>query len=116
MKQRLISLTLALAVILCVSVPALAAVQSTVAIPTLSFNGTTANCNVRILASGLYIDATLSLYCGGTLIDSWSDSRYHRVDLSGTASVVSGNTYTLTVSGTAGGTPISSTPVTKTCP
>ena len=36
--------------------------------------------------------------------------------LTGTHSVVSGRTYTLTVSGTAGGVAFTGTPVSKTCP
>ena len=62
------------------------------------------------------IDATMELWYGSTLVDSWSDSDSTCLTLAGTHSVVSGRTYTLTVSGTAGGIAFTGTPVSKTCP
>lgn len=39
--------------------------------PTLTFSGTTANCGVVIISIGDEIDATLELWKGNILIDSW---------------------------------------------
>ena len=46
----------------------------------------------------------------------WAFIYSDRLTLAGTHSVVSGRTYTLTVSGTAGGIAFTGTPVSKTCP
>ena len=84
--------------------------------PRLNFNGTTASCYVKLYYPNKSIDATLKLYKGNTLIASWHKTGNTSVTISGTHSVVSGNTYTLKVTGTAGGNTINITPVTKTCP
>ena len=115
MKKRIVSGVLAVVLILTLSVYSLAATKMHSVVPKLTFNGATATCSASIVASG-YIDATLELYCSSTLIDSWSATGTNYLNLMGSTSVVSGNTYTLRVSGTAGGEVISSTPVTKTCP
>lgn len=84
--------------------------------PSLSFSGTTANCAVSIKAFGKYIDATLELWQGSTLVDSWQNTGNNRVYISGTHSnCTPGVTYTLTVTGTIGGVPITCTPVTGSC-
>lgn len=74
--------------------------------PSLSFDGTTANCEVVVTSYG-DIDITLSLWQGSTLIDSWSDSGFGMVSMSESCSVTKGKTYKLTVSGTAGGQTVS---------
>lgn len=74
--------------------------------PILSFNGSTANCEVSVTAYG-DIDITLSLWQGSTLIDSWSGSGFGSVSMSESCSVTKGKNYTLTVSGTAGGQTVS---------
>ncbi len=116
MTRRIISCILAVVLILSLGISTFAAVQAVITSPKLTFSGTTANCSATVTAAGSYICATLELYCGGSLVDSWSENGNNRVNPAGTATVVSGNTYTLIVSGTAGGAPFSSTPVTKTCP
>lgn len=84
--------------------------------PSLEFNGNVANCSVSIIRVGKTIDATLSLWHGGTCVASWHKTKLSSVVISETATVVSGVTYTLTVSGTIDGVPFSSTAITKTCP
>ena len=116
LTKRIVSLILAVTMVMCLGISTFAAVQVVRSSAKLTFSGTTANCSADVIASGSYISATLSLYCGGSLVASWSDSGYDAVNPSGSATVVSGNTYTLIVSGTAGGAPFSSPPVTKTCP
>ncbi|MBQ3930756.1 MAG: hypothetical protein II725_00580 [Firmicutes bacterium] len=71
--------------------------------PTLSISGNQATCSVTVRAPGKTIDATLELWQGSTLVASWSDCRTGIVVLSETVTVVSGLTYTLTVSGTING-------------
>lgn len=66
--------------------------------------------------SGKVIDATMDLWCGNTLIDSWSGSSTSRLILSGTHNVVSGQKYTLTVSGNINGVTFDGPSISKTCP
>ena len=82
--------------------------------PTISFVSGQASCKVIITASGMPIEATLELWQGSTLIASWTDDGTGVLILSGTASVVSGLTYTLTVSGTINGVEFTPCSVTKT--
>jgi hypothetical protein len=49
-------------------------------------------------------------------VDSWSGSATSRLVITGTHSVVSGQTYTLKVNGTINEVAFSSAPITKTCP
>lgn len=114
MKKRLISLLFVFAVVM--SLMANAAIQATQVRPTLTFSGTTATCGVTVMDSGKAIDATMELWYGSTLVDSWSGAATSRLTLTGTHSVVSGRTYTLTVSGTVGGIAFTGTPISKTCP
>lgn len=82
--------------------------------PTLTITGSQASCSVTIRATGKTIDATLELWQGSSLIASWTDCNTGVLTLSGTASVVSGLTYTLTVSGTINGVEFTPCSVTKT--
>jgi len=113
MKKRWIPLLLVLALMM--SPTANAAIQAVQVRPTLTFSGTTATCKTVISGVGT-IDATMELWYGSTLVDSWSGTATSRLTLTGTHSVVSGRTYTLTVSGTAGGVSFTGTPISKTCP
>lgn len=114
MKKRLISLLFVFVMVM--SLTANAALQATRVVPTLTFSGTTANCEAIVTDSGKVIDATMELWCGSTLVDSWSGTATSRLALTGTRSVVSGRTYTLTVSGTVNGVAFTGTPISKTCP
>jgi len=82
--------------------------------PFLTFSGTTANCSVMIMEAGT-INATMSLWCGNTLVDIWSGNASNTLYLSGSCPVVKGQTYTLKVSGTIGGVLFNGIPVTATC-
>ena len=82
---------------------------------TLTFSGATATCRSTITGVGT-IDATMELWYGGTLIDSWSDTGSNRLTLTGSHSVVSGQTYTLTVNGTVDGIAFNEASISKTCP
>lgn len=83
--------------------------------PTLSFSGTTANCKVTVSEFNKEITVTMSLWDGKTCIASWSDSGKSIVSMSKSCAVEAGKSYTLQVSGTVGGSPISATPLTRTC-
>ncbi len=82
--------------------------------PIMRVIGSTATCSVKLTAPGKLIDATLTLTQGSTVIASWSDSAVGTLTLSGTATVTSGLTYTLTVSGTIDGVPFTPASITKT--
>ena len=81
----------------------------------LTFSGTTANCKATVSASGKSINVTLELWCGNTLVRSWSGSGTSYLVVSGTCSVTSGKTYTLKAHGTIDGTAFTATSVTKKC-
>ena len=82
--------------------------------PTLTFTGTTTHCRVSITEIGKSIEATFELWQGNTLVDSWVGSETYLV-IAGNHSVISGQTYTLKVTGTMDGIPFTGTPVTKKC-
>lgn len=114
MTKRVIALCLC--IVLLFSVTAHGTVRSAGARPTLSFNGTTANCRITINCPGQRISVKMELWCGNTKLKTWTKTGTSYVSLSKTSPVVNGNTYTLVVSGTAGGESINATTVTNTCP
>lgn len=83
--------------------------------PSLEFDGTTANCKVVIISNGDDIDATLELWRGSTLVDSWPGEGTSYVSISGKCTVKKGVTYTLKVSGTIGGVSIDCDNISRTC-
>ena len=68
--------------------------------PTVTLYGSTASCKVKLKYPGQTIDATLELTQGSNVIASWSGNATGSLTLSGNATVQTGVTYTLTVSGT----------------
>ena len=82
--------------------------------PKMTVIGSTATCSVTLSAPGKVIDATLELKQGSTVIASWSDTATGLLTLSGTATVVSGVTYTLTVYGTIDNVAFVPASITKT--
>ena len=82
--------------------------------PRMTIAGNTATCSVKINAAGKEIDATLELKQGSTVIESWSDTATGSLTLSGTATVTSGVTYTLTISGTIDGVAFTPKSITRT--
>ena len=83
---------------------------------TLSFQGTTAVCAASVSEPGKQIKATLELWCGTTRVDSWSANGTSHVEFEETASVSSGKTYRLVLSGTIDGKAFTPQSITKTCP
>ena len=116
MKRKLMAVILAMVLVLTQGMAAHAAeIRSTDVIPTLAFDGTTAECQVRITAPGKKIVATLELWCGTVLIDSWPGTASTLLVINGSGTVVKGRTYTLKVSGTIGGETFQGTPISATC-
>ena len=73
MKKKTISLILALILLLSCSATAQAtSVQAATPSASITINGTTATCRVSIAKPGKTIHATLQLWQGRTMIDSWS--------------------------------------------
>ena len=86
--------------------------------PTLSFDDEVAECYVecRGTSTNDRIEATLTLYRGSTVIDSWSKSGKGSITISETCDVVSGVTYRLAVSWSVNGVQQNTVGTTKTCP
>lgn len=114
-KKRIIPVAIILALLLCIGVSAAQPRVSVVATPKLSFSGTTANCSAAITSPDDEISATLTLWRGNRVIDSWSETATSAVLISGSCTVTEGLTYTLRLTGTIDGTPIQVVSVSGTC-
>lgn len=114
MQRRAIGIAAALLLMLSITANA---VQMRILRPTvtLSFSGTTANCSAIVTDAGKELVITLELWHGDDLVDSWPASGNGKVAVQGSCRVVKGETYTLIVTGTANGSPFSSTPFSRTC-
>ncbi len=71
--------------------------------PSITVDNNTANCTASVVMFGSTISATLELYQGDTLVDSWQKTGTGMVVFSENATIVRGLTYTLTISGTING-------------
>ena len=78
-------------------------------------NGTIGNCTAIVNSPTDYIEATMELRRGATVIDSWDASGTGSVTLSETASLARGYSYTLIVYGTTNGTSFPAKSITKMC-
>lgn len=117
MRKKLLACTVVLcAILFSLTVAHAAVVPYATPRATLDFNGTTATCSVRISAPGKTIKATMQLWQGNTLVDSWSGSGTSTLRLSETHSVTKGKTYTVRVTCTVNGSSYAVNPTTKTCP
>lgn len=114
MKRRMAALVCVLMFVLSMTANA-AEPRAKQVVPTLTFSGTTANCSVTIMELGKDINATMSLWCGNTLVDYWSGNAANMLTLGGSCPVVKGQTYTLKVSGTIGGVLFNGVPIIATC-
>ena len=94
MKKRILSL--ALLAVMVLSLTAQAANFSLSGRPRLTISGTTATCSATVESdSDDEIKIILTLWCGESIVDSWSKTGTGRVSLSKTCRVVAGNTYDL---------------------
>ena len=117
MKRRV--LTLVTLVILVLTIGAQAAEPwSASGKPRLTFDGTTAYCSAtcRGESSRDSVKATIALYKGSALLDSWSDSGTGSVTVSGQYGVKSGESYTLKLTYSVNGVSKQSVSTSATCP
>ena len=105
MKKALIPLMLVMTLLLSVGVNSSDAfVMDADFTPLLSFDGTTATCTATIRKPGKTINATMELWCGNSLLATWSDSNTNLLTLRKSYNGIRrGQTYTLKVYGTANG-------------
>ncbi len=84
---------------------------------TLSFDGTTANCEVSAYASNMShkISGTVKLYRGTTCLKTWNVSDTGYLEFSETWTVTSGYTYKLTADLTINGTTYPTVSTSQTC-
>lgn len=117
MKKRFFAMAALLVLVLCVSAQAIEPLAVKVT-PILKFDGTMAECSVVCNGSSRSdeIDATLTLYHGDDVVDSWSNSGTYRVSVSGECRVVRGEEYTLEVTWSINGVRQQSTSTVDTCP
>ena len=117
MNKRIIGLFLIFAILLCGVTVAFAAERGNVGVvPSLQFSGTTAQCSALVTSANDTLNVTMELRCGSAVIGTWYGNGISYANVTGSASVVHGKTYSLIVSGTANGNAFPSTTVTKVCP
>ena len=106
MKKRMASFLLAAIMLSTLILTAAAAEPRTNEwTPSLSFDGTTANCYFSVIALGKPITATLELWRGNTCVVTWTNSATSRLIMDKTCKVNSG-----TIDGVAfTGIPVSGT-------
>lgn len=114
MKKRAVALFLVLLFSLSVSTYAIDWRAQKVT-PSLSFNGTTANCSVSVSSFGDEIDIVLELWRDNTCVGRWTGSGTSYVTVGGSCEVVKGRTYRLEASGTINGVTLTANTVTGTC-
>lgn len=99
------------------TVPAAAAPRAALVRPTISFSGTTAACQVKVYANtGESITADITLYEGGSCIESWSVTGKGTLTFTDTVTVRNGKTYTLSVDAVIAGVAMDTAQTSKTCP
>lgn len=98
MKKRFVAVVFIISMLLVLPAHA-ATARAIVVTPSLKFDGTTATCFVRIGADkpADKISATMELWQGNTLIDSWSGTGTWSLKLEETATVSKNKTYDLIV-------------------
>ena len=116
MKRRLFAV--AAVIMLMLTVSAQAVEPRAVGVPVLTFDGTTAECSTTCIGDSTTdkVKATLTLYQGSTVVDSWSNSGTYRVRVSGSCSVKSGKSYDLVLTWSINGVKQPTYEVTNICP
>lgn len=97
--MKKVALLLAIVIILATPLSVQAANQRIIGImPELTFNGTTANCSVRVIGNNTseHIEVAMKLWRGPLIIDMWTADGYGYVFLGDTSTVSKNQTYTLT--------------------
>lgn len=116
MRKRILVFALLAAMLL--TVPVAAAPRASLVRPTISFNGTTATCKVRVTAESVNdsITADITLYEGSRCIESWTATGTGTLTFTDTVTVKSGKTYTLSVDAVVAGVAMDTAQTSKTCP
>ena len=117
MNRRIVVVVAVMLIFSCVVVSAVTP-YALRANPTLSFSGEVAKCSVVCRGENANdnIEATLTLYQGSSVVDSWSDSGRGSVTIYETCDVESGVTYRLAVEWSVNGVDQLTVGTTKTCP
>lgn len=104
--------------LLCVSAEATIVLRATHGSVSLRFEGKEAICSAICTGNNESdnLDVTLSLYRGGTLVKSWSQSGTGYVTISERCGAKSGKSYTLVMQYSVNGTEKPDLSTTKTCP
>lgn len=115
MKKQFVVLLCVTVILL--SVTAHAMVQAEFCVPSLTFDGTTATCEVKVITESMsdQIEVTLSLWHGNQLIGTWSKEGTGYLRMAETAMVTTGNTYTLEVDLSINGEELDVLPISKKC-
>ena len=119
MKKRVVTFVMAIALAfgatLCSTAAAGIETRAIQIRPALTFNGTTATCEVLVGSGTDDLKVTMTLRDGNTIVAMWSDSGTGMVHLLAHRTVTKGKTYTLTVTGTRNGVAFEAHSVTRTC-
>ena len=95
MKKRILTLALLAMMVLSLTAQALEPFALS-GRPKLSISGTTATCSVTCRGNADdEIKVILTLWCGESIVDSWSETGVGSVTIKETCKVVAGNTYDL---------------------
>lgn len=115
MKKRFIIL-LCVAVIL-LTATTQAAARADYCVPSLTFDGTTATCELKVIRESMsdQIEVILSLWHGNQMIGVWIEETAGYLSMSETVTVTRGNTYTLEVDLTINGEEVDVMPISKKC-
>ena len=116
MWKRLLLIALCITLLSAIPTANAADMRATGKYASLDYSGATALCTGTVDSPGKSIYVNMQLWRGSALIASWNESGTHAVSIERTAPVVKGQTYTLKLSGTCGGTSFTPITVTKTCP
>ena len=100
-------LAIVLAIILLIGVPLqiYAATWASCTIPTLTFNGSTANCSATVIGENTsdHIEVTMKLTYASVSLFSWKGEGYGYLTMNQTAAITPGRTYKLVVEVTING-------------
>lgn len=100
------------------AVPVAAASRTVPIRPSITFSGTKATCKVQVFAESVsdLITADITLYEGGSCIESWTATGTGTLIFTDTVTVRSGKTYTLSADAVVAGVAMDTAQISKTCP
>ena len=115
MKKRLIVFLLVAVMLLSVTVHA--APRAANMLPALTFDGTTAICEVKVIGENMSdeIEVTLTLWRGNFMMETWSAEGTGYLQMSESVVVTSGYTYRLEADVTINGAVLDTLTVSKKC-